>query len=310
MIIKNSIGSDNMSLTIKIMITLNNKEIIIEAWLFFLLFFLIVFLITFSFIYYKQKKNHSTFQKKTIENNTKTPFYFRDIPFENIEVAFWVGTYYGIIENISDFIGAMLLKWIKEDKLDVINENNKTIIDMRKIFKTDLGFESDIYIKLLACAGKNRMLEEKEFKNFFKNNEKILNDLFLKMKKEVEAELLTKGFITKKRNDFGTEKIIITDSLKQKAIELQGLKNFLLNFSNIEDKNSIEVHIWDDYLIYAQLLGIADQAESELEKVYPDYNKIVKLNMTKVALINGITASLEITVSLLLAILLNSVNQR
>lgn len=200
----------------------------------------------------------------------------------------------------------MLLKWIKEDKLDIINENNRTIIDMQKIFKTDIGFESNIYVRLLACAGTNRMLEEREFQNFFRNSEKTLYKLFYKLKEEVEKDLLEQGLIIKEAN---SSKIKVTEALKQKAKELQELKNFLLNFSAIENKESIKVHIWNDYLIYAQLLGIADKVESEFEKVYPDYNKVLKLNTTKIALVEGITVSLQITARLFLSVLFSSASR-
>lgn len=288
----------------KIIIRFHSDTIIIDTWFFFLIMFLIAFSIIFVIVYFFEKNKRIKLKKDEID--TTKMKYIREIPFENLELAFYVGTYYGIIENMSDFIGAMLLKWIKEDKLDIVEVDGKTIIDMTKIFKTNIGFESDIYVKLLAVAGPNRMLEEHEFQRFFKDNEQVLFNLFKKMKRETEIKLEKLGYIEITLTEFGYEKITVSDTLKQKSEELQGLKNFLLDFSNIENKNSIQVHIWDDYLIYAQLFGIADKVEIELKKIYPNYNNTVKLNMAKMALTRSITTSLVITANLFLNMLIGS----
>ena len=53
-------------------------------------------------------------------------------------------------------------------------------------------------------------------------------------------------------------------------MELSGLKNFLNEFSNIKDRESIEVKLWDEFLIYAQIFGIAKKVADEFKKLYPD----------------------------------------
>lgn len=272
--------------------------IILDTWLAFLIIFLIIFIIAFPIAYIKEKNKKKRLKKANLDNYEITDFYFRDIPFKDIKMALYVSIYYGISDNLSDFIGAMLLKWIKEDKINIFENEGQTFIDMRKIFKTSLGFESSVYVKLLACANQNRILEENEFKNFFKNSEKTIDNLFNELKKEVEVELQRQGLITKSKNEYGYEKITPTKLLDQKAIELQGLKNFLEHFSSIEDKNSINVHLWDDYLIYAQLFGIADKVEAEFKEIYPDYNKMINTNLTKVALVNSLAVSLKLTLQI------------
>ena len=38
----------------------------------------------------------------------------------------------------------------------------------------------------------------------------------------------------------------------------------------IDDKEAIEVNIWEYYLIYAQILGIADKVAKQFKKLYPE----------------------------------------
>ena len=40
---------------------------------------------------------------------------------------------------------------------------------------------------------------------------------------------------------------------------MKGLKKFLKEFSQISKKEPIEVKLWDQYLMYAQIFGIAEQ---------------------------------------------------
>ena len=62
---------------------------------------------------------------------------------------------------------------------------------------------------------------------------------------------------------------------------MAGLKKFLNEFSTIKDRESIEVKIWDEYLMYAQIFGIAKKVAQEFKKLYPDiiteeyYNDII-----------------------------------
>ena len=57
---------------------------------------------------------------------------------------------------------------------------------------------------------------------------------------------------------------------KKQLDEILGLKRFLLDFSLIHERGVKETVIWQDYLIYAHLLGIADQVAPQIRKLYPE----------------------------------------
>lgn len=46
----------------------------------------------------------------------------------------------------------------------------------------------------------------------------------------------------------------------------------------IDDRAAIEVQLWEEYLIYAELLGIADKVSEQFSKLYPNYAKMSNLN--------------------------------
>ena len=46
---------------------------------------------------------------------------------------------------------------------------------------------------------------------------------------------------------------------------------FLEDFSSINTKEVIDVHLWDEYLMFAYLFGIADKVAKQLKNMYPEY---------------------------------------
>ena len=80
------------------------------------------------------------------------------------------------------------------------------------------------------------------------------------------------------------------DTIYNDSKELYGLKLFLQEFSRIDTKEVLEVHIWDEYLMFAYLFGIADKVAKQLKNLYPetlnnpyndtyfDYNTVLFIN--------------------------------
>ena len=48
-----------------------------------------------------------------------------------------------------------------------------------------------------------------------------------------------------------------------------GLRKFLKDFTLIEERGSAEVSLWNDYLVFGALYGIADKVAKELSEINP-----------------------------------------
>lgn len=59
-----------------------------------------------------------------------------------------------------------------------------------------------------------------------------------------------------------------TQSGQEDFVKWQGFENFLKDFSRLEEYSVTSLAIWDQYLIYATSLGIADLVESQLRTKY------------------------------------------
>ena len=65
-------------------------------------------------------------------------------------------------------------------------------------------------------------------------------------------------------------KNVMDDTLYYESQKLYGLKLFLTEFSNIKQREAIEVNLWDEYLMYAYIFGIADKVVKQFKNLYPE----------------------------------------
>lgn len=206
---------------------------------------------------------------------------FRDIPCnKNVFRAYFVANTYRLIRKKEDFLGVLLLKWLKEGNIKV------ETIEKKKIFKTEkettITFlnqpsgnikETELY-KYMYEASKDGVLEKNEFKSWCDSHySKILN-WFNEVLNNERDNLVTEGKISvikeTKFKVFKINKYLIDDSMMDEAIQMAGLKKFLKEFTLIKERQPIEVKLWNEYLMYAQIFGIANQVAKQFKKLYPE----------------------------------------
>lgn len=193
--------------------------------------------------------------------NEKDIDYCRELPnYIDIETAY-VSLYY--CSKISTkklkegIIGAFLLKWSKDDNVLITDKGNRVFcIDLKNgdFKKTEL--EQELYDMLKMAAGSNNKIDNTELKDWSRRNKIDLE--------KWHQNLLSSAF---------------NDNFKPEAEALLGLKKFLLDYSLIDERKHMEVKTWEHYLIFAQLLGIADEVNKQFAKIYPDYSKIGQLSV-------------------------------
>ena len=62
--------------------------------------------------------------------------------------------------------------------------------------------------------------------------------------------------------------------MNEEVKKIIGFKKFLLDYSLINEREGIEVELWDQYLIIAEVLGIADKVEKQYENLYTKYKDL------------------------------------
>lgn len=203
---------------------------------------------------------------------------YRDIPFNGDIYKFYFLVYlYSLNNNRNsriDLLGGILLKWSKEKKIDIIEtqssgqEKKKIIIKFKDGFISDYEFEMNLY-NMLYGASKDGILEYSEFDNWCGRNSARILSCFNDVIRYETNDLVNNGQIEIRRV-FNKEKHYIKTSLYEDGKIVKGVKNFLLEFSEIDSRKAVEVVNWEEYLIMAQMLGIADKVEKQFKKIYPD----------------------------------------
>lgn len=219
-----------------------------------------------SIIYCKYDVEFDEIQQEDIK-------YYREIPYkqENFDMALCIAYHFKITNNPINYIGIEILKWVDNDNITIINKNNQRLIKFNNSKKIREPFLS-IFNELNDKSEKN-ILTIEELNNWIcKNYKKITKAIKTIINIETE-KLINKKFILKK-----SKKYYSTDKLDTEAKKLIGLKKYLQKFSKIEDKSTIEINLWKEYLMYAYMFNISKKVIKDLEKFVPDF---INIDMTK-----------------------------
>ena len=228
--------------------------------------------------------------------------YFRDIPCgKDIYRAYYIGYQYDIIKNKTDILGAIILKWLKdglirieEKETGVIFKKENAVIVLTETDpeKFSESKEKELF-QMLYQASKDGYLESKEFEKWCEHSYSKILSWFDKIIEREKTKLVQEGLIEEKEEVkmkiFKSKKYIATYELKQEAIELAGLKRYLNEYTLIKQREAIEVQLFEEYLIFAQIMGIAQKVAKQFKDIYPEviqqsnftsYDYIVFINMS------------------------------
>jgi len=211
--------------------------------------------------------------------------YFRDIPCrKDIFRAFFIANqYYYSGKNIikgkkTNFFGTVLLKWLKEGKIKIekrmkglVVKKEETCIILDHTIKHDVMVEAELYSMLCRASG-DGVLEPKEFEKYCRTNYSIILGWFDNAINYQRNIFIKEGTIKEEKYGkwFTRTKYYLDDSIFEEACELVGLKKFLKDYSLIHEREPIEVSLFEEYLMFAQMMGIAKKVAKDFEKLYPD----------------------------------------
>ena len=202
---------------------------------------------------------------------------FRDIPC-NKDIYYANALIYlnGFNYKDTNILGAIILKWLRNDKISLTTDTKglfkkeATIIDLTKNPEFDNELEKNLF-EMMYKASKDGYLEAKEFEKWCRNNYEKFLDFFKKLKNNKIDELIDEGHIYKRKNkEECKKKNVMDDNIYDDSVKLYGLKLFLQEFSRMDTKEAIEVKLWDEYLMFAYLFGIADKVAKQLKEMYPE----------------------------------------
>ena len=242
----------------------------------------IIFIIIMVFAIVTSKLGSSQEQRLNFENNgnklpkTKDIPYFRDIPCnKDLFQAFFIGYQFKIVKKRTDLLGSVILKWVRDKKVTLKKDEGKSsktsiILNEELISSLEDEDEQKLY-KMFFEASKDGILEDSEFTKWCNTNySKILGWFDTIIDKEKDKLVKDGLLLEKPKTLFKSAKYTVTPELRQQALNIAGLKKYLNDYTLISEREAPDVVLFEDYLILAQMFGIADKVAENFKKLYPD----------------------------------------
>ncbi|MBO4341215.1 MAG: DUF2207 domain-containing protein [Bacteroidales bacterium] len=206
--------------------------------------------------------------KKSLFGKKKIEGWFREIPLEgNLFAAEYLlvkGPRFSAAAPAQNIIGAMFLRWIMDGAVKVQPDPSSSK-RVNLLFTTESvsadDVEEDLFRYARTAAGSNLLLEKNEFENWSKKNYRKMTAWPDRAVARGKSWFYGKGYFL--RNG-----VCSLDGQKE-ACHLIEFKNFLKDFTISDQREAVEVQLWKDYLVYAQLFGIADKVAKQFKKLYP-----------------------------------------
>lgn len=240
-----------------------------------------IFIILFAFIFGKTTKTSNKTPKKFVRQFKEE--YYRDYPYESNFLDIYYIPYMMGSANFENLLTGFILKWINEDRIITVEEEvgwifKKDSTNLKFINTSQLQnpYENQLFLMMLAAAGSNEILEEKEFTKWARSNynkidrwEKEVNEY---SKKKLEA-LGYLNIIDKKILFFTVPDYQLTERGKELEANIYKYINYLNDFSLLNEHEAVNVRIWDNIMIWAGFLGLTEVVAKQFEKLYPNYTQ-------------------------------------
>ena len=208
--------------------------------------------------------------EKKIFGARKVKGWYRDVPLKgSIPAGYYVLAKGDAMsawdkDYANNLIGAYFLRWVLADVVEVLPDpENKSRVNLS--FKQQTSFkeplENDLYAMVREASGKNLILEADELEKWSKKSFKRMSD--------VPSRALTIGRKWFEDRHYTSKSDRLNKDGQEQARHLIEFKNFLEDFTLSKERGAIEVTLWQDYLVYAALFGIADKVAKQFEKLYP-----------------------------------------
>ena len=224
--------------------------------------------------------------------------YCRELPFEGSIGATYVRLCDIYMINGGNIFGCFLLKWLQAGQADIAANTGYGEAAIRlRAPKPDLPLhEASLYDMFAAAAGPDMILRSKDLKKWAYKNYHEMNRWLLEYRKFYKEELTRMGVyeaVPFKRRFKKSEETAFCDTPLAQDMTLRafGFKRYLEDFTRVDEREAGEGglpaaggadwpfhsvdekearEVWDQYLIFAQLFGIADRVAAQLKELDPN----------------------------------------
>lgn len=207
--------------------------------------------------------------------------YYRDLPIGGSIILnnFIYSQFHSF--SVRNLVAAYFLKWIKDGNIEVINEKFKKGF----IFKRDVAedcfaiikepanadsMERELFDLVERASGEDRILRNAELTKAFDKGDKAT--YFVQKYKDISSLESEKARLSTQETRlvfFKYDKLTMRG--REEAIKQKGFIKFLKDFTLINEREAVEVALWDDYLVLAALFGLGEKVLNKFKMIDPNY---------------------------------------
>ena len=205
-------------------------------------------------------------KKKILGTDPNSIGWCREVPFGGDLIASdYTLTRLGEDRKKNALASAEILRMIYKGYLDVQKDAKGRVeitFAQDKTGKEPIdSVGSELWSMMLEASGADRILQDKEFSSWSNRNSRRLYSWTEKVQSTGSRTLRDKGWM-----DVRTH---YTSSGQAEARNLLGFRKFLEDFTLTGERSTIEVHLWQEYLVFGALLGVADKVARQLKDIDP-----------------------------------------
>ena len=248
-------------------------------------------------------KNSRSKRKKSTFKTTVTDEYYREVPYED----HFIETTYLTNSEVSDWVSAFILKWVSEGRLiDQVEETGWIFKKDSLALRINNEYpeptnrqEQELWNMILAAAGSDHILSESEFNKYVKRNISSFNRWTDSIPSKSKQVLEKKGYLTKQSEKvlglFNQTYTSITPEGQQLGDNIVAFKNYLKDFSLVGEREVSHVQLWQELMIWAAYMGIAEEVYEQLKIANPQFEQQMTYNPSTIIMMNHFARSIQST---------------
>lgn len=199
------------------------------------------------------------------------------------------------------------MKWISEgrlteqlDQVGLIFKRDKLALRIRPdLPPIENALESSLWQMVVAAAGEDRVLAEKEFNAYVKGNLDSFNNWTEDVQEKSRAVMTQAGYLEKSTEKvfklFTRTRFSITPKGQELGDRITAFKNYLQDFSLLEERGVSHVILWQELMIWAAFMGIAEEVYEQLKIANPQIESEMPYSTRTIIMSHAFASAIQST---------------
>lgn len=214
---------------------------------------------------------YSAKRKKEFEEFGSGVGYFDGIPNHGkLELTHYLARTFDISKEDSALFSACMISMMNERAIELrgaLTETGEEYVELR-LLKEPEGETKQKLFQFFSQAAKQGVLGQKTLDEYVSEHYENLQNIMAAAKEDGKAAMKQEhGFIKKP----GSWIHHLSETGKQELSEVIGLHKYLTEHVSMENRTIWEANLWQEYMVYAALFGIADKALEQLKEIFPEH---------------------------------------